>query len=414
MKKSAQLCEQKIAHEKKTSQREVFLFAFNPLKNLLFRAFKIIFHGGINLAIIRIMIIIKIKGVVKLKKVRIAIWGFGAMGSGMARMLLTKKGVEIVGVCDMHPGRVGKSIFEVLEVEQEDRNDTIIKDKIEDVVFEGSCDLCLIATDSFTKKAFPKIKYVLEQKINVISTAEEMAYPQAQEPELAKKINKIALENGVSVLGTGINPGLIMDLLVVCLTGCMTNVESLEAKRVNSLSPFGPAVMEEQGVGMPIDKFNKEVEEGTMAGHVGFAESIGMIADALGWKVDKFEQQMKPIATDVDRKSPYGFAKAGDVAGVNMTGQGFVDGEVKINMIHPQQIEPELVGINTGDYIKIKGSPEINMSITPEVEGGLGTIAMCVNMIPHVINADSGLKTMIDLPVPRAIMGDFRELIKSN
>jgi 4-hydroxy-tetrahydrodipicolinate reductase len=97
-----------------------------------------------------------------------------------------------------------------------------------------------------------------------------------------------------------------------------------------------------------------------------------------------------------------------------MTGQGFVDGEVKINMIHPQQIEPELVGINTGDYIKIKGSPEINMSITPEVEGGLGTIAMCVNMIPHVINADSGLKTMIDLPVPRAIMGDFRELIKSN
>ena len=347
-----------------------------------------------------------------MENVKIAIWGFGAMGSGMARMLATKKGVEVVGVCDMHPDRVGKNMYEVLEVEQAGRPDAMIKDKIEDVVYKGSCDLCLIATDSFTKKAFPKIKYVLEQKINVISTAEEMAYPQAQEPELAKEIDRIALENGVSVLGTGINPGLIMDLLVVCLTGCMTNVDSLEAKRVNSLSPFGPAVMEEQGVGMPIDKFNKEVEEGTMAGHVGFAESIGMIADALGWKVDKFEQQMKPIATDVDRKSPYGFAKAGDVAGVNMTGQGYVDGKVKIDMIHPQQIEPEQVGVNTGDYITIKGTPEVNMSITPEVEGGLGTIAMCVNMIPLVINADAGLKTMIDLPVPRAIMGDFRNYIK--
>lgn len=52
------------------------------------------------------------------------------------------------------------------------------------------------------------------------------------------------------------------------------------------------------------------------------------------------------------------------------------------------------------------------MAITPEVPGGIGTIAMCVNMIPHVINARPGLKTMIDLPVPRAIMGDMRDLIE--
>ncbi len=94
-----------------------------------------------------------------------------------------------------------------------------------------------------------------------------------------------------------------------------------------------------------------------------------------------------------------------------MTGQGYVDGEVKINMIHPQQIEPELEGTYTGDYITIKGNPEINMAINPEVDGGIGTIAMCVNMIPHVINANPGLKTMIDLPVPRAILGDMRNFI---
>lgn len=350
-------------------------------------------------------------GVLLMENVKVAIWGFGAMGSGMAEMLLNKKGVEIVGVCDRNAARVGKDMYEILGVERGDRKPVIINDKIEEVVTEKSCDVVLTATDSFTKAAFPRLKYCLEQKVNVVSTAEEMAYPQAQEPELAKELDKIAKENGVSILGTGINPGLIMDLLVVCLTGCMTDVKHIEAKRVNSLSPFGHTVMEEQGVGMKVDVFNKKCEEGTMAGHVGFAESVQMIADAIGWKVDKFEQQMSPIVTDIDRKSPHGFAAAGDVAGVNMTGQGYVDGEVKLDMIHPQQIEPEMVGTSTGDYITIKGTPEVNMAITPEVEGGLGTIAMCVNMIPHVINSKPGLKTMLDLPVPRAIMGDMRDLI---
>lgn len=346
------------------------------------------------------------------ENVKVAIWGFGAMGSGMAKMLLTKTGVEVVGVCDLHPERVGRSIFEVLGVERGNRADVIINDKIEEVVYPGAADVCLCATDSFTAKAFPRLKYVLEQKINVISTAEQMAYPQAQEPELAKQLDEIAKANGVSILGTGINPGLIMDLLVVVLTGCMTELTHVEAKRINSLSPFGPAVMEEQGVGMTMEEFEAGVNDGSLAGHVGFEESIGMIADAVGWNVNKIETQMKPIQTDVDRTSPYGFAAAGHVAGVNMTGQGFVNGEALIEMVHPQQIEPEQVGINTGDYINLKGSPEVHMAITPEVEGGLGTIAMCVNMIPQIINADPGLQTMLDLPVPRAIQGDMRARIK--
>ena len=345
------------------------------------------------------------------ENVKIAIWGFGAMGSGMARMLLTKKGIEVVGVCDRDEKRVGKDMYEVLGIERGDKKEVIISENIDEVL-DQDVDLCLLATDSYTAKAFPRLKLALEKKVNVISTAEEMAFPQAQNPELAIEIDRIAKENGVSVLGTGINPGMIMDLLVVCLTGCMTEVEHIEAKRVNSLSPFGPAVMEEQGVGIPVDEFNKGVEDGTMAGHVGFAESIAMIGDAIGWEVEKFEQQMKPIITNVDRTSPYGFAAAGDVAGVNMTGQGYVDGEVKIDMIHPQQIEPEMEGTFTGDYIKIKGSPEVNMSINPEVDGGIGTIAMCVNMIPQVINSHPGLKTMLDLPVPRAIMGDVRKLVR--
>lgn len=344
--------------------------------------------------------------------VKVVIWGFGAMGSGMAEMLLKKKGVEIVGVCDRHPNRMGKDMYEVLGVARDGRDEIIITGNIEDVLTRGSADVCLCATDSYTKTAFPRLKYALEQGVNVVSTAEEMAYPKAQSPKEAEELNKIARENNVTILGTGINPGLMMDLLAVALSGAMTEVKSVMCKRVNSLSPFGEAVMEEQGVGISIDEFNKGVASDSLAGHVGFAESVGMIGEAFGWNVDKFEQQMKPIVTNVDRKSPYGFAAAGTLAGVNMTGQGYVNGEVKIDMIHPQQIEPEMGNTATGDYIVLKGTPEVNMAITPEVDGGLGTIAMCVNMIPHVINARAGLKTMIDLPVPRAIMGDMRDMLE--
>lgn len=346
-----------------------------------------------------------------MQKIRVALWGFGAMGSGIARVLLRKKGVEICGACDIHPDRAGRNLFEVLGLERGDHPDVTIEPDIDKVLDRGA-HICILATDSFTSKAFPKICQVVERGINVISTAEEMSYPQAQQPELSEKMDRLAKEHRVTILGTGINPGLMMDLLAICLSGCMTDVESVQCRRVNSLSPFGPAVMEEQGVGISVEAFEKGVADGTLAGHVGFAESVGMIAHALGWKVERFEQQMKPIVTTMDRRSAHGFAKAGDVAGVNMTGQGFVDGQVKIDMIHPQQIEPEMEGTHTGDYIVLKGSPAVNMAIQPEVDGGIGTIAMCVNMIPLVLNAEPGLKTMLDLPVPRAIMGDFRDVLR--
>lgn len=344
--------------------------------------------------------------------VKVIIWGFGAMGSGMAQMLTEKKGVEIVGAIVRETNaNYGKDMYQVLGVDRGDRPEVVFQ-SVDEVIKPQAADVVMIGTDSFTADSMDKMRLVLENKMNVITTAEEMAYPQAQSPELAQELDELAKANGVTILGTGINPGHIMDSLVLMMTGCMSRVDHILSRRVNSLSPFGKTVMHEQGIGMEVDDFNAKKERGEMSGHVGFPESISMIADGLGWKLDKWEQQMEPIVTEVDRKSPHGFAKAGQVAGVSMTAQGYVDGEVKINMEHPQQIEPEQVGVTTGDYVIIKGYPNINLLNSPEVEGGIGTIAMCVNMIPHVINARPGLKTMLDLPIPRAIMGDMRDMIE--
>lgn len=347
------------------------------------------------------------------ENVKVIIWGIGAMGRGIAEMLMKKKGIEITGAIDIGD-KVGKSLFEVLGKENPYSHDVIIG-STEEVIKPGAADVVLLATDSFTKGAFDKIILACENGMNVITTAEEMAYPKAQEPELAEKINECARKNGVTVLGTGINPGLIMDLLVITLTGACIDVEKIEAKRINDLSPFGPAVMNEQGVGITQDEFERRLQEGTLEGHVGFPESAGMIADALGWELDgEVRQEKAPIVSKVYRKAPHAEVHEGNIAGVDMRGEGYVGGELKINMVHPQQVEPHLEDVATGDYITIEGTPDIRMSITPEVPGGIGTIAMVCNMIPHVINSRAGLKTMIDLPVPRAMMGDVREMIEED
>jgi len=344
-----------------------------------------------------------------MKNVKVIIWGLGAMGGGMADLLLKKKGVDIVGAVGRGP-KVGKSMFDYIQTERGGREDVIIGTP-EDVIKEKAADVVLCCTDSFTKVAFDRLKFCLEKKINVVSSAEEMAYPKASSPEETKQLDEIAKANGVSIIGTGINPGLIMDLLVVVMTGCCEEVEHIVSRRVNSLSPFGPVVMKEQGIGISKEEFLDGVKNHELSGHVGFNESVNMIADAIGWKVDKITQSMEPIMTDVKRVAPYKTAEAGQTAGCAMKGYGYVDGEVKIEMDHPQQIEPEQVGVQTGDYVIIKGTPNINMVNSPEVPGGIGTIAMCVNMIPNIINARPGLHTMITLPVPRAIMGDMRDLI---
>jgi len=344
-----------------------------------------------------------------MENVKVIVWGLGSMGSGMVDMLLKKKGVDVVGAVGRGP-KVGKSMYDFISTPRGGRPEILIGNP-EDVIKEGAADIVLCCTDSFVKNAFDRLKFCLEQKINVISCAEEMSYPQAQSPDLAKQLDEIAKANGVSILGTGINPGLIMDLLVIIMTGCCESVDHILSRRVNSLSPFGPSVMSEQGIGITKEEFLDGVKTGHLSGHVGFPESAHMIADAIGWKIDNIEQSMNPIMTDVDRKSLHGFAKAGNVAGCSMEATAYRDGKEIIKMEHPQQIEPEQVGIQTGDYVIIKGTPNINMVNSPEVPGGIGTIAMCVNMIPQVINARPGLHTMIDLPVPRAIMGDMRDLI---
>lgn len=339
-----------------------------------------------------------------MKQIRVLQWGLGAMGGGMARLMLEKSGLKIVAAVDGRPDYQGKDLGDVLGFGK--KLGVVVTNKPEDVLKKENVDIVILATTSWVKDQMPDLRKIITAGINCISIAEEMAEPSAQNPDLAKEIDALAKKHGVSVLGTGVNPGFVLDLLVVALTGGNHNVERIEASRVNDLSPYGPTVMKTQGVGTTPEAFKAGVADGSIVGHVGFPESIQMISDALGLGVDRIVQSREPIISKVHRETPYVKVEPGMVAGCAHIGIGYRGDKEVVKLIHPQQIHPHLENQDTGDYINIYGKPEIHMSIKPEIAGGVATMGVTVNMIPHIVAATPGLKRMIDLPVPAALMGE--------
>lgn len=348
-----------------------------------------------------------------MRDIRVALWGLGAMGSGIAKMIASKEGLAISGVCVRREHLVGQEVYAYLGIDRGDCDPVIITNKIENIVRRDLCDIVILATDSFVEAQFDKIMFCLDRGVHVITMAEEMAWPWAQNEELADKIDALARKRGVAVLGTGINPGFVLDYLILALSGTCEHVESISAARINDLAPFGKSVMVEQGVGISVEEFDRRKAEGSLAGHVGFPESMAMIAAGMGVELTDIEQTRDPIITNVDRESAYGEAKKGHLAGIRQQSYGRVaDGKVFIHLDHPQQICPEDEGVNTGDYVTIRANGyDMNLSIVPETPGGIGTIAMVVNMIPHVLGAKPGLRSMLDLPVPRCILGNYAEQV---
>lgn len=342
-------------------------------------------------------------------RIRVLVLGTGKMGSGIARLVCSKLGLELVGAFARRSERSGQDLGSVIGLDRD--MDISISNDLAAVVEQAKPHVAIQATCSRLSDALEEIETLLQHRVNVISIAEEMAYPACSSITTAQELHALAVEQRVSVLGTGINPGFALDLLVIALSGVCAHVESIRATRVNDLSAYGPTVLNAQGVGLTPDAFARGLESGKVVGHLGFKESIAMISNALGWEIDHMEETREPIISRVRRITPYATVEPGQVAGCHHTAVAYREGRPVITLIHPQQVCPQIEAIETGDRIEIKGSPDLSLAGTPEIPGGMATAALAVNMIPRVLNAKPGLHSMADLPVPAAILGDARRLI---
>jgi len=339
--------------------------------------------------------------------IRVIVVGTGQMGAGIGRLILSKRGLELVGAYGRRPERAGMDFGEAAGLGC--TTGLLISDGLADLIEETRPDIAIQATCSRLADAKNEIVTLVEHGVHVISIAEEMACPKHRNPQIAAEIDLLAATCGVSVLGTGINPGFVLDLLVIALTGVCADIDSIRAERNNDLSPYGPSVLASQGVGLTPDAFYSGLEDGSVVGHVGFPESIHMIADAIGWQIERIEESREPIVSQVRRETPLVTVEPGQVAGCLHRAIAYRENRAVVTLIHPQQVRPQLEGVQTGDRIEIMGRPNLRLAGSPEIPGGEATAALAVNMIPHVLNAAPGLHMMADLPVPAAILGDARK-----
>ena len=335
--------------------------------------------------------------------VRVGVLGTGQMGSAIVELLLDKPGLELVGAYARRRERAGVDLG--LALGHAEALGLPIAGDLDDLLDRARPAVAIQATCSRLTEAEPEVVACLARGTHVISIAEEMTWPAASSPECAARLDALARETGAVAIGTGVNPGFVLDTLVATLTGVCARVDEIRARRVNDLAPYGPTVLRSQGVGLLPETFDAAVADGTVVGHVGFRESIAMIAAALGWGIERVEERREPIVSSVRRVTPHAVVEPGQVAGCLHTAVGYVAGRAAVRFEHPQQIRPEAEGVLTEDTIEIRGRPHVRLSGSPEIPGGVATAALAVNLVPRVLAAAPGLRSMIDLPAPAALPG---------
>jgi len=345
------------------------------------------------------------EGVSGLKEIRVVQYGVGPIGSELVKYAVRKQGMRFVGAVDIDKNKVGKDLGE-LTVGQ--KLGVKVTDDVTTLLRRAKPDVVLHSTGSYLKDIEPQLLEVIDAGGDIVSTCEELSFPFLRNPKIAKEIDAHARKKRVTVLGTGVNPGFVMDTLVIATTTVCQHVSRIHSMRVQDASRRRLPFQKKIGAGLAQEEFRVKVSNGTIR-HVGFAESIAMIASALGWKLDGIEERVEPKIAEVAVTSGYIHVEPGQVAGVNQTAWGIMNGERVITL----NLQAYLGCPDPRESIVIEGDPPIDLTIKNGVHGDIATAAVVVNCIPKVIAAKSGLITMKDLTVPSAWFGDLRQVIKA-
>ncbi len=264
--------------------------------------------------------------------------GLGSIGAAVVRQVAARKGMQIVAAVDIDAAKIGRDLGAVCGIRR--TLGVIVTDDIARAIKTAKPDVAVLCTASSLKKALPQLEQVLKLKVPIVSTTGELAYPVPANRAIAKKIDAMARRARVAVLGTGVTPGFAMDALPIALTALCAKVDSIEVTRVEPAS-------------------RRAVE-------AGLAESVAMIADAMGWKLDSIED-----------------------------GVGCVKGKARIRL--RLQVDPAATESQTA--IRIAGTPPVAATISG-MHGDIASAAITVNSISKVLTAQPGLRTMKDMVLP--------------
>jgi 4-hydroxy-tetrahydrodipicolinate reductase len=319
--------------------------------------------------------------------------GLGPIGAAVARQIAARKGFRIVAAVDIDPNKIGRDAGEVAEIGRPLR--IKVSGDLRKAAKAARPDIAVLCTSSSLKSVMPQLAELLKLRLPVVSTTEELAYPAARNRRLAKQLDQMARKAKVAVLGTGVNPGFTMDALPIALTSVCESVNRIEVRRVQDARLRRVPFQQKIGAGLTREQFEQQVTVGSVR-HVGFAESIQMIGDAMGWTLTRITDEVRPWIAEEEVNSELLAVDPGYVAGISQEGIGYVGDEVKILL----QLDAYMGAPESFDSVLIDGSPRIYSKVQGGIHGDIATASMTVNSIPHVITAPPGLRTMRDMPLP--------------
>jgi 4-hydroxy-tetrahydrodipicolinate reductase len=319
--------------------------------------------------------------------------GLGPIGAGVVRQVAGRKGFAIVGAVDLDPEKAGRDLGEICGVGRRLR--VKVTSDISRTIKTTRPDVAVLCTSSSLRKVVPEFEAVLKLKVPIVSTTEELAYPVRSNAAAAKRIDALATRARVAVLGTGVNPGFVMDALPIALTGVCESVTAIEVDRIQDARIRRLPFQKKIGAGLTREEFMEKVRDGSVR-HVGLAESVSMIADALGWKLEKVTDEIHPKMATEPVSSEFLSVEPGRVLGLIQDGTGYRKGEPVI-VLH---MEAYLGAPESYDAVRVHGNPPLTMKLAGGVHGDVATASIVVNSIPKVMHAAPGLRTMRDMVLP--------------
>lgn len=327
--------------------------------------------------------------------IRVLSIGLGPIGQAAARLAHRRAGLELVGGVDLDPELAGRDLGELLEIDCECG---AVSSSPDEALARHEPDLVVLCTSSSLLRVRPDVLRAVDAGVNVVSPCEELLFPSLAHPEIAREVDALAERRGVSVLGTGVNPGFVLEFLPVVASGACAAVDRVRSIRVLDASLRRGPLVRKVGAGLSRDEFEDLVAAGKL-GHVGMRESVALLGHALGLAVSEIEQTVEPVLAESDFDNGTLSVRAGRVAGIRDRGVGkSADGEVLIDL----ELQMYVGAREARDELFLYGEPDLHLQVVGGIPGDAATAAVLCNSAPALVAATPGLKTVLDLPPPRA------------
>jgi 2,4-diaminopentanoate dehydrogenase len=326
------------------------------------------------------------------KRIRAIQYGVGPIGVSIARLMREKQAIEICGAIDSDPAKIGRDLGEVVGASDAPWGVKISADAKD--VLDQAADVVIHSTSSSLSKVMDQLLACLEAESCVVSTCEELAYPYRTHPELAAKLDAAAKDWGVALVGTGVNPGFVMDKLVVTLAAVSQRIEHAKALRIVDASKRRLPLQKKIGAGMTVEEFRARVTEGVIK-HVGLPESVAMVADSLNLPVEEITETIEPMVATERVQTEFLTVEAGQAAGVHQIARGTCGGKELVYL----ELQMYVGAKDPADTVELKGHPNISLVIPGGSHGDIATASVVVNSIPVILDAPAGLRTSRDLPI---------------